>query len=115
LASHTLLSDASDADIDNKNDEGARSEGASLRDEDVDDGEAPRKRPLIQRLDNRRRAKVLSALVALIILGFALVLLAWLGARATRRYMRREPLLFGKPADGTPLREKDWSEKPLDE
>jgi hypothetical protein len=76
---------------------------------------APPKKPLLQRLDGGRRAKVLSALAALIILGFALVLLAWLGARATRRYMHREPLLFDKPREGTPVREKDWTEKPLDE
>src|SRR5438105_1161527 len=42
--------------------------------------------PLIKRLDDQTRAKVLSALAGLIILGFAMVLLAWLGARVVQRY-----------------------------
>jgi hypothetical protein len=75
---------------------------------------APPRKPLLQRLDGARRAKVLSALAGLIILGFGLVLLAWLGAKATRRYMHREPVLSQKPPPGTPIREKDWSEKPLE-
>ena len=49
---------------------------------------AQEKQPLIQRLDGATRAKVLAALGGLIILGFALVLLTWLGGRVTRRYMR---------------------------
>jgi hypothetical protein len=44
--------------------------------------------PPIKRLDDASRAKVLAALAGLIILGFALVLLAWLGARITQRYRR---------------------------
>jgi hypothetical protein len=68
---------------------------------------------LLQRLDGGRRARVLAALAGLIILGFGLVLLAWLGARATRRYMNREPTLVQKPPSDTPVREKDWADKPL--
>jgi len=75
----------------------------------------PPTKSALERLDPERRAKVLAALAGLLILGFGLVMLAWLGARATRRYMRREPLLFQKPPAGTPLREKDWAEKPLDD
>jgi hypothetical protein len=86
----------------------------SVRDEEQDDLPPKKKRPVIKHLDGKRRAKVLSALAALIILGFALVLLAWMGARATKRYMRREPLLFQKPPEKTPHDEKDWTEKPLD-
>jgi hypothetical protein len=44
---------------------------------------------LLTRLDSERRAKVLAALAGLIILGFGLVALAWLGARFTRRYMNQ--------------------------
>lgn len=75
----------------------------------------PPTKAALERLEPERRAKVLAALAGLIILGFGLVMLAWLGARATRRYMRREPLLFQKPPQGTPVREKDWAEKPLDD
>jgi hypothetical protein len=42
--------------------------------------------PLIKRLDDPVRAKVLAALAGLVILGFGMVLLAWLGARVTQRY-----------------------------
>jgi hypothetical protein len=42
--------------------------------------------PLIDRLDEVSRAKVLAALAALIILGFAMVLLTWLFARVVQRY-----------------------------
>lgn len=46
----------------------------------------------IDRLDGATRAKVFAALAALIILGFGLVILAWMGARYTRRYMGASPL-----------------------
>ncbi len=75
----------------------------------------PPTKAVLERLEPERRAKVLAALAGLIILGFGLVLLAWLGARATRRYMRREPLLFQKPPQHTPTSEKDWAEKPLED
>ena len=45
--------------------------------------------PLLLRLKPQDRARVLAALAALVILGFALVLLAWWGARFTRRYLKR--------------------------
>jgi hypothetical protein len=67
----------------------------------------------LQRLKGGDRAEVLAALAGLIILGFGLMLLAWLGAKATRRYMNREPTLLEKPPQQTPIREKDWAEKPL--
>lgn len=44
--------------------------------------------PLIDRLDDASRAKVLAALAGLIILGFAMVLLTWLFARIVQRYRR---------------------------
>lgn len=65
--------------------------------------------PLIKRLDGPRRAKVLAALAALVILGFAMVVLAWLGARVTRRYMRSTSYFRSTPR---PER-SDWSPQPL--
>gem|GEM_PF-1723671 len=41
----------------------------------------------IDKLDGATRAKVLAALAGLIILGFGLVILVWMGGRYTRRYM----------------------------
>jgi hypothetical protein len=73
---------------------------------------AEQKVPLIQRLDPKTRVKVLAALTGLVILGFAMVLLTWLGGRATRRYIRsttsREPRF--RPTSAV---EDDWVEKPL--
>lgn len=43
--------------------------------------------PLIMRLDGGRRAIVLAALASLVILGFLLITLTWLGGRVARRYM----------------------------
>lgn len=65
--------------------------------------------PGIKRLDDITRAKALSALAALIILGFAMVLLTWLGARITQRY--RNSSAFFKPT--TRPGEHEWSRKPL--
>jgi hypothetical protein len=45
------------------------------------------KEPLIKRLDGATRAKVLAALAGLVILGFLMVVLTWLGGRVARRYM----------------------------
>ncbi len=55
------------------------------------------------RLDGATRAKML------VILGFGGVLLIWMGARMTRRYMHSGgPLL-----NASPMRPDDWAEKPL--
>ncbi len=70
---------------------------------------AQEKLPLIRRLDGPTRAKVLAALAGLIILGFGMVLLVWLGARVTRRYMKGSS--YFRP---TPRPERsDWSPQPL--
>ena len=66
--------------------------------------------PLIKRLDDPTRAKVLAALAGLIILGFALVLLAWLGARVTQRY--RWGASYFRPT--TRPGEHEWTKKPLE-
>jgi hypothetical protein len=63
----------------------------------------------LKRLDDLTRAKVLAALGALIILGFAMVLLTWLGARMIQRYRHRTP--FFRPAQRPG--EHDWAKKPL--
>lgn len=70
---------------------------------------AQAQQPLIQRLDGATRAKVLAALAALVILGFAMVLLTWFGGRIARRYMRG-PQRF-RPAKSLP--HDDWAQKQL--
>jgi len=66
-------------------------------------------KPLIKRLDDATRAKVLAALAALIILGFAMVLLTWLGARITQRYRHSSPVHKPTPRPS----EHEWARKPL--
>ena len=63
----------------------------------------------IRRLDDPTRVKVLAAIAGLIILGFGMVLLAWLGARYAQHYRH----------GGTPLEpaqrpdEHDWAKRPM--
>ncbi len=66
--------------------------------------------PFIKRLDPATRARVLAALAGLIILGFGMVALVWLGARVTQRYRHSKPYLRPTPRPG----EHDWAKKPLD-
>lgn len=70
----------------------------------------PAPQPLIKRLDGATRAKVLAALAGLIILGFGMVALIWLGARVTQRYRQSQPYFRPTPRPG----EHDWAKKPLD-
>jgi hypothetical protein len=70
---------------------------------------AQEKLPVIRRMDGPTRAKVLAALAALIILGFGMVLLAWLGARVTRRYMKGTSYLRPTPRPD----KSDWTPQPL--
>jgi hypothetical protein len=65
--------------------------------------------PGIKRLDGATKAKALAALAALIILGFAMIALAWLGARVVQRYRHRQPYLNPTPRPS----EHDWAKKPL--
>ncbi len=67
--------------------------------------------PLIKRLDDTTRAKVLAALAGLVILGFAMVLLTWLGARITQRY--RNSAAYFKPT--VRPGEHEWARKPLND
>jgi len=66
--------------------------------------------PLIRRLDPQMRAKVLAALAGLVILGIAMIVLVWLGGRATRRYMGIEPMARRRQPQVNP---DDWARKPI--
>jgi hypothetical protein len=63
----------------------------------------------LKKLPGDKRAIVLSALAGLIILGFAMALLIWLGARVTRRYMHGTSYHNPTPRPDT----SDWSPQPL--
>lgn len=65
--------------------------------------------PLIKRLDDPTRVKVLAALAGLIILGFGVVLLAWLGARVTQRYRHGTSYFRPTVRPG----EHEWAKKPI--
>lgn len=58
------------------------------------------------------RAKMLAALAGLALLGVAMILLAWLGARATRRYMNSSAQVDNS-YQWARNREDDWASKPL--
>ena len=68
--------------------------------------------PMLLRLKPQDRARVLAALAGLVILGFALVALAWWGARYTRRYLKR-PWPRSDRYRSSTVSEFDWAEKPL--
>ncbi|MBI3839314.1 MAG: hypothetical protein HY288_15455 [Planctomycetia bacterium] len=61
---------------------------------------------LLDRLDPERRAKVVMALLGVILAGLALVALVVLCGRHFRRVM-------GKPVHPTPRHQDDWFRKPL--
>jgi hypothetical protein len=61
------------------------------------------------RMDDPTRAKVLSAMAGLIILGFALVLLTWLAARIVQRYRRGTS--YFRPTRRPS--EHEWTKRPL--
>ncbi len=63
----------------------------------------------LQKLDGATKAKIKAALAALIILGFAMALLTWLGARITRRYMHGTSYHKPTPRPAT----SDWTPQPL--
>lgn len=67
--------------------------------------------PLIKRLPGATKATVLAALAGLIILGFAMVALVWLGARIAQRYRHGSHVFRPTPRPG----EHDWARKPLEE
>jgi hypothetical protein len=65
--------------------------------------------PGLKKLDGPSRAKALAALAGLIILGFGMIALIWLGARVTQRYRNSKPYFRPTPRPG----EHDWAGKPL--
>ena len=71
---------------------------------------AEEQQPLLKRLDPATRAKVLAALAALLILGFTMMVLVWLGGRFTRRYINLDSR---RRDERTPLNPDDWAGKPL--
>src|SRR3954447_3223805 len=64
------------------------------------------KRMLLMRLDPANRAKVIMSLLGLVLVGIALIALAWLGARRMRRVART------RHAPTFP-HEDAWYQKPL--
>jgi hypothetical protein len=65
--------------------------------------------PPLKQLDGATKAKVLAALAGLIILGFGMVALIWLGARVTQRYRKGTSYFQPTPRPT----EHDWARKPL--
>ena len=67
---------------------------------------------LLERLDPLLRARVTAALLSLVILGLALVVFVWMGARMARRYAKST----GAAAEQARRRgaaDDDWAGKPL--
>jgi hypothetical protein len=58
------------------------------------------------------KAIVLSAFVALLLLGFLMVFLTWLAGRITRRYINR-PFSVAERATSKPTLEEAWAKTPL--
>lgn len=65
--------------------------------------------PRPRRLDGPVRARLLSALAGLVLLGLGMIALVWLGARITQRYRHSVPFFRPTPRPG----EHDWARKPL--
>ena len=63
------------------------------------------------RLEPADGARLLMAMMGLVILGLGLVLMAWLGARATRRYMNSGNVHSRK----SKFDQDDWARKPINE
>jgi hypothetical protein len=64
--------------------------------------------PVWARMNPEDRARVFAALGGLVVLGIALILLAWWGARATRRYIN-QPTKPVRP----PIPVDDWATRRL--
>lgn len=67
--------------------------------------------PAIKRMPGDLKAKVLATLAGLIILGFGMIALIWLGARIVQRYRHGSSVFRPTPRPG----EHDWAKKPLDD
>ena len=73
---------------------------------------AAEKQTLLQRLDPLTRAKVLSALGALVILGALMMVLTYLGGRFARNYANR-PADIREPGPLPTPHPDDWADKPV--
>ena len=71
------------------------------------------KQPLMQRLSPDQKAKVYVLLSTVIFLGAMMILIVWLGARATRRYIHHASVRRPVPPRRRGLDEDDWAKKPL--
>jgi hypothetical protein len=67
---------------------------------------AEKAEPMLMKLDPANRAKVLMALLALVLVGLGLIALAWIGGRRLRRVIK-QPL---RPVHRS---EDQWYRKPL--
>jgi len=70
------------------------------------------KQTILEQLDPPTRAKVLAALVGLMILAVGAIVLIWLGGRMARRYAGLPSRARRRPIDDG-SREDDWWKKPL--
>ena len=92
------------------------SEHAAATNADDNHAVPPRRqdrRPVMQRLSPDQKAKVYVALSTVIFLGAVMILIVWLGARATRRYIRHESVRRPTPPLRRGVDEDDWAKKPL--
>ncbi len=62
--------------------------------------------------DAAYKAIVLSAFVGLLLLGFLMIFLTWLGGRITRRYINRPLYASGRDSNKAAL-DDAWAETPL--
>ena len=73
----------------------------------VDDSET-----VLEQLDPKTRTELVVTLLGVVFLGFALMLVAWLGARIVRRYAGMSSARFRK-SNGSTYADDDWWQKPL--
>ena len=95
---------------------GTNSEQMSETNSDESHASPPRRpdrRPVMQRLSPDQKAKVYVALSTVIFLGAFMIFMVWLGARATRRYIRHESVRRPTPPLRRGVDEDDWAKKPL--
>ena len=79
--------------------------GTALADTSTEPG------PLIDRLDDHTRAKVILALTGLVFLGVLMMLLTWLAFRSLKGLFRRTDAVIERQKNAG--RQDDWASKPL--
>lgn len=68
-----------------------------------------------KRIDGPMRARILAALAGIVIFGFCIVGLAWLGGRMTRRMLKTNEEQRQRYLTTEQLIRDDWADKPLTE